>query len=306
MFLVLNPPMAITRKAFTEPLKNITNRHQTTAKVTLSESERDILISHLKSDENEICAMSKYRKQIENYFESLDQPNIFKEKDISFEMRSVLIDWVIATHEKLNLCDDTLHFCIYIVDQFLSERTISTNKLQLVGITALFVASKIEEVVCPDLSTFVLMADNNFSEIEIKKAEKYMLYSLDYNIKYVSPLYFIRRVAKANNYEKKSRKMGKYLLELMVLYKEFNKFKKSVICTTAMYLSRKICQSDTNKNLFFMYSKLDRGELKECFDLLVKLVISEPKYNNLEQKYGKEERFYANIIAREFARNHFN
>ncbi|ELA41204.1 uncharacterized protein VICG_01803 [Vittaforma corneae ATCC 50505] len=298
--------MAITRKAFAEPLKNITNRQTNTTKTQLSEPEKGILNSHLHSDENEICAVSKYKKQIESYFEGLDIIFNFHEKDISFEMRSLLVDWVIATHEKLNLCDDTLHFSIFLIDRFLNGRSISTNKLQLVGITALFIASKIEEVICPDLNSFVLLTENNFSEIEIKKAEKYMLYSLDYDIKYVNPLYFLRRVSKANNYEKKSRKMAKYFLELMTLYQEFYNFKKSIVCTAAMYLARKICQSDINKNLFFMYSKLDRDAIKECFDLLVKLIFTEPRYPNLEQKYEKEPMFSVNIIAREFAKTHFN
>lgn len=298
--------MAITRKAFAEPLKNITNRRQNIIKTQLSESERDAFLSHLYSDKNEICAVSKYRKQIENYFESLDSPLVFLEKDISFEMRSLLIDWVIGIHEKLGLCDDTLHFGIFLIDRFLHDRSISVNKLQLVGITALFIASKIEEVVCPDLNSFVVLANNNFSELEIKKAEKYMLYSLDYDIKYVNPLYFLRRASKANNYERKSRKMAKYLLELMTLHWGFYKFKKCVLCTTAMYLARKICQSDINKNLFFMYANLTRDDIKECFDLLVKLIFDEPKYPNLERKYEKGMMLSVNVIAREFAKSHFN
>jgi len=298
--------MAVTRKAFTEPLKNITNRSTATAKVQLSEPEKEALLSHIRSDENEICAMNKYKKQIETHFEALDLPQGFTEREITFEMRSLLVEWVISTHDRLNLCDDTLHFSIYLIDRFLNGRSISVNKLQLVGITALFVASKIEEVVCPDLRSFAIMTDNNFTEIEIKKAEKYMLYSLDYNIKYVNPLYFLRRVSKANNYEKKSRKMAKYFLELMTLHYEFYNFKKAVVSTTAMYLARKICQADINKNLFFMYSKLDRESIKECFDLLVKQIFSEPKYQGLEKKYERDTMFLVNVVARGFAKDHFN
>lgn len=297
--------MAITRKPFAEPLKNITNRRSNTSKNALTGPEKDVFLSHLCSDEQEICAMSKYFKQIEIYFESLDTIFNFEEKDITFEMRSLLIDWVIDAHDRLNLCDDTLHFCIFLIDRFLGGRSISTNKLQLVGITALFIAAKFEEVVCPDLCSFVTLTSNMFNETDIKKAEKYMLYGLEYNVKYVNPLYFLRRVSKANNYERKSRKMAKYFLELMILNKEFYTFKKCVLCTTAMYLARKICQADINKNLFFMYAKLSREDMRKCFDLLVKLIYAEPKYTNLENKYGKEASFFVNRIAREFAKTYF-
>lgn len=298
--------MAVNRKMFAEPLKNITNKQANTTKTVLNASEMEILKSHLQSDKNEICAMSRYSKHIEKYFESLDVVFEFTEKEVSFEMRSLLIDWFIAIHEKLGLCDDTLYLGIFLIDRFLDGRSIAINKLQLVGITALFIASKFEEVVCPDLNSFIELTDHSFSETEIKKAEKYMLYSLEYQINYVNPLYFLRRVSKANNYEKKSRRMAKYFLELMTLHKEFYGFKKNVVCTTAMYLSRKICQTDVNKNLFFFYARLERDDIKECFDCLVRLIFSEPKYMNLEAKYNKEASFYVNVVAREFARNHFN
>jgi hypothetical protein len=298
--------MAINRKVLAEPLKNITNKSQTTKKPSLSTTECDILSQHKQSDKTEISSMSKYNKEIELYFESLDYPMQFIEKDITFEMRSLLVDWVISCHEKMGLCDDTLHFAIFLIDRFLSGRSLASSKLQLVGVTALFIASKYEEVSCLDIGSYLMLGENTFTEIEIKKAEKYLLYSLNYEIRYVNPLYFLRRLAKANNYESKSRKMAKYFVELMILERDFYNFKKGTLCTTAMYLARKICQTDINKNLFFYYSKLGKDSIKECFDLLVKLIYSEPKYSNLEFKYSKEETFNVNNIARSFAKINFN
>jgi G2/mitotic-specific cyclin 1/2 len=150
-----------------------------------------------------------------NYYESFDKVFNFIEKDITYEMRSLLADWIISCHEKLDLSDDTLHLSIYLIDRFLSGRQIALNKLQLVGITALFIASKYEEVSCPDINSFLTLSDRSFDQNDMKKAEKFMLYSLDYNLSYVNPLNFLRRVAKANNYEAKSRKMAKYFLELV-------------------------------------------------------------------------------------------
>lgn len=83
--------------------------------------------------------------------------------------------------------------------------------MQLVGITALFITSKYEEVVLSDLNSFIILAERNYSEAEITKAEKYMLCSLNYNVIFLNPLYFVRRVSKANNYDSKTRKMAKYL-----------------------------------------------------------------------------------------------
>lgn len=297
--------MAITRKVLAEPLKNITNRRTNTKKSTLNEIEQHVLDSHTSLDQNEISSLSGYKREIENYFESLDTDTVFVEKDISFDMRSELINWIIACHERLGLIDDTLYFCIFIIDKFLNNRSLSPNKLELVGITALFIAAKIEEVVCPDLDSFVLLLRNNFSAQDLKKAEKYLLFSLNYDLTFNNPLFFLRRASKANNYDSKSRKMAKYFLELMTLERDFYSFKKSVLSTTAMYLARKICQSDVNKNLFFYYAKLEKSDIKECFDLLVRLIYQEPKFLNLEAKYSKGENLQVNLLARTFAKTYF-
>jgi len=296
----------MSRKLFTAPLKNITNKQASCKQEILSDIEREVLASHVFADENQICAMNKYSRQISNYYESLDVPSQFIEADITFEMRSLLVDWMISCHEKVNLSDDTLYFSIFLTDRFLTGRSISPNKLQLVGITALFIASKYEEVVCPDLNSFIILAERNYSEAEITKAEKYMLYSLNYDVRFLNPLYFVRRVSKANNYDSRTRKMAKYFLELMTLSKVFYDFPKSVLGTTAMYLARKICQTDVNKNIFFLYSNLDRCEIKRCFDELVKLIYSDPAYPFVEKKYSQESRYSVNILARKFARDHFN
>lgn len=302
----------MAKNYFTAPLSNITNlknlqsKTNTKHKPILSDVEKTVLLSHKHSEETEISSMSKYSQKISLYLESLDIEYQFIEKETTFEMRSLLIDWIISCHDKMNLVDDTLHFSIFLCDRFLSDRPIPSSRLQLVGITALFIAAKYEEVICPDLNSFILLADKNYTEVDLKKAEKYMLYALNYDLKFVNPLFFIRRGSKANNYERKTRKMAKYFLELMCLYKDFYQFKKAVIGTTAMYLARKICQTDINKNLFFYYSNVYRDQIKECFDKLVNLINIDPEYINLENKYNKDSMYRVNIVARMFANEYFN
>lgn len=296
----------MTKRIFGAPLTNIINRQTCKKQIALTEAEQVVLTTHSRAEQKEICSMAKYSNKIMTYYETLDNVFIFKEKDITFEMRSLLADWLISCTNKLSLSDDTYYLGIHLIDRFLSGRSISTSKLQLVGITALVIAAKYEEVLYPDLGCFISLSDQSFTECEVKRAEKYMLYSLDYKLDYVNPLLFLRRAAKANNYEARSRKMAKYFLELMFLYPNFMKYKKNILGTTAMYLARKICQTDYNKNLLFFYSKVDRTELKCCFDDLVKLIYSDPKYENLENKYANTSSFDASHVARAYARKYFN
>jgi G2/mitotic-specific cyclin 1/2 len=106
---------------------------------------------------------------------------------------------------------------VNIIDRFLSARVVSLTKLQLVGITCLFVASKVEEIVAPSVSHFLHCADSSYTESDILLAERYVLKTVDWNLSFPNPMHFLQRVSKVDDYDLKSKTMGKYLLEVGTL-----------------------------------------------------------------------------------------
>jgi len=69
-----------------------------------------------------------------------------RQTDITARMREILIDWLIEVHAKFQLAHETLYLTVSIIDRFLERRAVSRNKLQLVGCTAMLLASKYEEM----------------------------------------------------------------------------------------------------------------------------------------------------------------
>ena len=108
---------------------------------------------------------------------------------------------------------ETLYLCINIIDRFLSVRVVSLAKLQLVGITCLFITTKVEEIVSPSISHFLYCADSSYTEI--LQAERCVLKALDWNLSYPNPIHFLRRVSKADEYDVKVRTITEYLLEIV-------------------------------------------------------------------------------------------
>lgn len=67
--------------------------------------------------------------------------------EIEWSMRATLIDWLLQVHLRYHMLPETLWIAVNIVDRFLSNRVVSLVKLQLVGVTAMFIAAKYEECV---------------------------------------------------------------------------------------------------------------------------------------------------------------
>ena len=82
------------------------------------------------------------------------------QKELKWKMRAILVDWIIEVHTKFRLLPETLFLAVNIIDRFLSLRVVSLVKLQLVGVTALFIASKFEEVMSPSIQSFLYMAED--------------------------------------------------------------------------------------------------------------------------------------------------
>ena len=157
---------------------------------------------------------------------------------IEWHLRGVLVDWLIEVHTRFHLLPETIFLAINIIDRFLSARVVELEKLQLVGITAMFIASKYEEVLSPHVQNFKHVADDGFTEEEILRAERFVLATLNYDLSYPNPMNFLRRISKADNYDIQTRTIGKYLLEISLLDHRFLGYQPSHVAAASMYLAR--------------------------------------------------------------------
>lgn len=80
---------------------------------------------------------------------------------------------------------------------FHQVQPVSRKKLQLVGVTAMLVASKYEEMYAPEIGDFVYITDNAFSKSQIREMEMLILKELNFELGRPLPLHFLRRASKA-------------------------------------------------------------------------------------------------------------
>ncbi|KAF2818295.1 cyclin-like protein [Ophiobolus disseminans] len=127
----------------------------------------------------------------------------------------------IDNQTELNLLPETLFLAVNFLDRFLSCKKVSIKKLQLVGATALLVATKYEGGQFLSVQDIVEITADAYTTDEVVKAERLMLSELEYNLGWPGPLSFLCRISKADDYEPEIRTLSKYFLDITVMDKRF-------------------------------------------------------------------------------------
>jgi G2/mitotic-specific cyclin 2 len=199
-------------------------------------------------DQDDPLMVAEYVVEIFEYMKKLEvttQPNpdyMEHQEDLEWKMRGILIDWLIEVHTRFHLLPETLFLAVNIIDRFLSTKVVQLDRLQLVGVTGMFIASKYEEVISPNVANFRHVADDGFTEEEILSAERYVLTALNYDLSYPNPMNFLRRISKADEYDIQTRTLGKYLMEISLLDHRFMQYLPSHVAAASMYLARNILE----------------------------------------------------------------
>ncbi|KAK9723354.1 G2/mitotic-specific cyclin [Basidiobolus ranarum] len=243
-------------------------------------------------DEFDPLMVSEYVVEIFEYLRELEpqyQPNhnyMDNQKGLAWKMRSILVDWLVEVHDKFRLLPETLFFAINIIDRFLSQRVVSLVKLQLVGITSMLIAAKVEEIMCPSIENFIYMADGGYTEEEVKKAERYILQVLEWNMSYPNPLNFLRRISKADDYDVQTRTIAKYLMEVALIDHRFLEYPPSQISAAGLFLARHMLnRGEWNANLVH-YSGYTQEQIMPVVEILMDNLSKPMKYEAIFKKYA--------------------
>ncbi|KAL8736198.1 MAG: hypothetical protein Q9166_000353 [cf. Caloplaca sp. 2 TL-2023] len=259
-------------------------------------------------DHNDPLMVAEYVVEIFDYLRVLEaatmpNPEYMEHQDhLEWHLRGVLVDWLIEVHARFHLLPETIFLAINIIDRFLSTRVVELEKLQLVGITAMFIASKYEEVLSPHVQNFKHVADDGFTEEEILKAERFVLAALNYDLSYPNPMNFLRRISKADNYDIQTRTLGKYLLEISLLDHRFMKYPPSQIAAGSMYLARLILERGEWDATIAHYAGYDESEIEPVFKLMVDYLRRPVAHEAFFKKYASKKFLKASILTRQWAK----
>ncbi|KAH8599055.1 putative G2/mitotic-specific cyclin-B [Bisporella sp. PMI_857] len=263
-----------------------------------------------QEDLDDPLMVAEYVVEIFDYLKKLEiatRPNpdyMDHQEDLEWKMRGILVDWLIEVHTRFHLLPETLFLAVNIIDRFLSAKMVQLDRLQLVGVTAMFIASKYEEVLSPHVANFRHVADDGFTEEEILSAERYVLGALEYDLSYPNPMNFLRRISKADNYDIQTRTLGKYLMEISLLDHRFMNYLPSHVAAAAMYLARAILEKGEWDATLTHYAGYSEDDIEPVFKLMVDYLARPVVHEAFFKKYASKKFLKASILTRQWAKKH--
>ncbi|XP_069838293.1 G2/mitotic-specific cyclin-B2-like isoform X2 [Dendropsophus ebraccatus] len=195
------------------------------------------------ADDPKMC--SDYVNEVYAYLRQLEvkqfvRPNYMQGMEVNARMRAILIDWLMQVHSKFQLLQETLYMAVAILDRFLQVHHVQRNKLQLVGVSSLFVASKYEEMYYPEIADFVYITDNTYSKAEIREMERTILNKLRFDLGRPLPLHFLRRASRSCHAQEEHHVLAKYFMELTLMDYDMVHYLPSIIAAASLCLTQKV------------------------------------------------------------------
>lgn len=214
------------------------------------------------------------------------------------KMRSVLIDWLVTVHFKFELRHETLYLTVNVIDRYLSRHSITTNELQLLGVTALFIACKYEEIFVPLVSDLVFISDRAYTKEQIIVNERKVLRNLEYNLGVCSEYLFFKRFATLEALHPDEEALGLYLLELSLVNYNMLKYKNSLKAASAVNLVNKMTKGRAWS--LHKHSGYSEEELRTCCRDLVKLWQTAPKseFQGVREKFSRGK--FSNVAQKTY------
>jgi len=165
------------------------------------------------------------------------EPYMYRQEDINARMRAILIDWLVEVHMKFRLVPETLYLCVSIIDRYCSKVDVLRSKLQLIGVTALLVACKHEEIYPPEVRDCVYITDRAYNRQEVLDMEQDILKVLDWRISVPTAFPFLDRFLCLTNASEMTKHAAAYYLERNLQEHSFLQFRPSVVCASAVILA---------------------------------------------------------------------
>jgi Cyclin, N-terminal domain/Cyclin, C-terminal domain len=166
-------------------------------------------------------------------------PYMHKQPNLSPTMRAILVDWLVEVHMKFRLVPEVLYLSVNIIDRYLQTVEVQRSKLQLVGVTALLIASKYEEIYPPEVRDCVYITNRAYTRQEVIDMEANILKVINFKLSSPTAHPFLLRFLFITKASPNVSYAAAYYLERVLQEHDLLKYRPSHLAAAAVYLALK-------------------------------------------------------------------
>jgi len=205
---------------------------------------------------------------------------------VDSQMRKNVVDWLIQTHYQQKLMPETFYLCVNILDRVLSKINFEVKtmeKLKLIGLSSLLLASKYEQRKAVGVYDVEYMADYIYMPEEICQMEKLILQELGWILTVPTPYVFLVKNIRAcvlSDEDKIMENMVFFFSELSLTnHSIVCDYKPSLIAACSVYCARfvverypfwsndlKVCTGYSEENLWSCAYVMMQSCIQICGD----------------------------------------
>ncbi|XP_042451169.1 G2/mitotic-specific cyclin S13-7-like [Zingiber officinale] len=249
------------------------------------------------ADAGDQLAVVDYVEDIYKFYKSNEhasRPHDYmnSQVEINAKMRAILADWLIEVNHRFQLTPETLYLTFNIVDRYLSTETALRKEFQLIGVSAMLISSKYEEIWAPEVNDFICIADRAYTREQILGMEKRILNKLEWNLTVPTLYVFLVRFIKAASCDKEMEHMVYFFAELALMNYSMIMFCPSMVAASAVYAA----QCTLNKKPLWnerlkRHTGFSENQLLDCAEMLVNSHAGarESKLRAAYKKYSGEQ-----------------
>ena len=290
---------------YSNDLKNQINNSSTSEDIMINNSSfgssmSNIIIMNDGEDYKDIINEVKNPQEVDDYFDDifnyfkqeeskfLPKANYMKyQSDINEKMREILFDWLIEVHKKYKLSDNTLYITGNLIDRFTERKPeLKRTKYQLLGVSALFIAGKYNDIYPPESKDYSYITDDAYTKKEVVEMEMEILKELNYTITFPTQYNFLEIYRKLLNMDDKTYHLSFYCIDICFINYNMIKYKPSFLAAASCLLSFRLLKIYDNWEEFENITGYNINELYDCMVEITEL-IEKQKYTKLKGVYKK-------------------
>lgn len=255
-------------------------------------------------DKNDPANVNAYSQDIYHHLrsrESMHRPDsdyMTRQLYVDDAQRTGLVEWLaeLAAHE--NFPNSTLYLSVAYVDRILSQWSVKSDELHLLGLVAMMIAAKVDHEHQANASRFLFYVGHRFSKSHALRVERLLLRALNFDLLVPTAHDFL--IYYCEDLGDRARFLAMYLCELTLMETQpYTQVPPSFLAASVVAVAQHTLAQPVWPRELEVKSGYSFLDLQHCFFFVEKTFQNPPDsmhFQGVQKKYQAEEYLAVSLV----------